>query len=93
VSTQKFTGSGQLVKRLTEQLRTQKRPPSDPEGAAIAILKARGHMDDKGNLTEAGKARDGMTAAQRAVDRQSKYTGQPARAFKYDPKTNLARKK
>lgn len=88
MTTQKFMGSGQLVDRLTEQLRTQKNPPSDPAAAARSILQSRGQMDETGNLTEAGHKRNQMTAAERAKDRASKQTGKPKTAFSYNPRTN-----
>ena len=87
--TTKFMGKNQLVERLTEQMRTQKNPPKDPQAAAIAILQARGQMDKDGKtLTAAGQARDAMTAEQRAKDRAAKRAS--PNAFSYNPKTNAA---
>lgn len=89
--TTKFMGKNQLVERLTEQMRTQKNPPKDPQAAAIAMLQARGQMDKDGKtLTAAGQARDAMTAEQRAKDRAAKRTGASPSAFSYNPKTNAA---
>lgn len=88
--TQKYMGAHQLVKRLTEQLRTQKSPPKDVEGAARAILQARGQMNADGSLTEEGKKRDAMTAKERALDRATKRTGKKPSEFKYNPRTNRA---
>lgn len=93
MSTVKYMGKNQLVLRLTEQLRTQKNPVKDPEGAAIAILQKRGHMDANGQLTEAGKQRDAMSAGERAIDRASKKTGAPKSKFKFHPQTNTAVKR
>lgn len=75
--TQKFMGSHSLVRRLTAQ--------TGSKGMAIGLLKKRGQMDGSGHLTAKGKARDAMTAAERAKDRSGgKF---------YDPKTNYARKR
>jgi len=82
MATQKFLGKNQLVKRLTAQV--------GDEGLAIALLKKRGDMTKSGALTKKGKARDNMTAEQRAKDRASKRSGRPATDFKYDPRTNWA---
>jgi len=94
MATQKFMGKNQLLDRLTEQMRTQKNPPSDPQAAAIAVLQARGQLKDDGKtFTKSGAARDAMTAEERAKDRAAKRTGKPATAFKYNPKTNAALRK
>jgi hypothetical protein len=93
MATQKFMGRGVLLERLTEQMRTQKSPPKDPEAAARAVLIARGMMDNKGGYTDKGQARNNMTAEERALDRASRRTGKPKSAFKYNPKTNLALRK
>jgi len=90
MATQKFMGKGVLLERLTEQLRTQKGAPEDPEGAARAILVKRGHMTKDGKYTEAGKKRNSMTAEERAKDRASKKLKKPVSAFKYTPRTNTA---
>jgi hypothetical protein len=77
VKTQKFMGKHQLVNRLAAQ--------TGSKGMAIGLLKQRGQMNSSGALTAKGKARDAMTAAERAKDRSGgKY---------YDPTTNYARKK
>ena len=58
---------------------------------AIKILQQRGHMfAGTTNWTPAGAARNAMTAAERAKDREAKRTGLPVNSFKYDPKTNRA---
>ena len=88
--TQKFMGANQLVDRLREQLRTQKNPPADLEGAVRSILQSRGHMDQHGKLTKEGRQRNAMTAEERALDRASKKTGKNPSAFKYHPSTNRA---
>lgn len=82
MTTAKFLGRNSLVDRLAAQV--------GDRDMAIAILKDRGHLDAQGNLTAAGRARDAMTAEERAKDRAAKRQGKPATAFKYDPKTNRA---
>jgi hypothetical protein len=93
MATQKYMGKGVLLERLTEQMRTQKNPPKDPETAARAVLMARGMIDDKGKYTKKGEERNSMTAEERAKDRASKRTGKPVSAFGYNPKTMALRKK
>jgi len=82
VTTQKFRGKGQLVKRLTAQVGSKK--------LAENLLKKRGQMDSKGNLTAKGKARNNMSAAERAKDRASKQSGKSSKSYKYNAKTNTA---
>lgn len=91
MATQKFMGRGQLIDRLTAQLREQ--GMENPEKAALDILRKRGHVDERGKLTEAGKKRDEMTAEERAKDRASRYSGAPRKSFKYNPRTNRATKR
>ena len=87
--TTKFMGSGQLLDRLAEQMRTQKNPPKDPRATAIAILQARGQMKEDGKtFTAEGKTRNSMTAEERAMDRASKRTDAPQSKMIYNPKTN-----
>lgn len=86
MSTQKFMGRGQLIDRLAAQLGDRDK--------ALEILAQRGHYDFKtGGLTSSGKARDAMTAEERAKDRAFKRLGKPASAFTYDPRTNRAKLK
>ncbi len=82
METQKFMGKKQLVKRLAAQVGSK--------DMAIGILKKRGDMTKSGKLTAKGKARNNMTAEERAKDRASKASGKPTSAFKYDPRTNRA---
>lgn len=82
MATQKFMGRNQLIDRLSAQVGSR--------DMALEILKQRGHVNAKGELTAAGRARDAMTAEERALDRASKKTGAPKTAFTYDPKTNRA---
>ena len=73
-------GSGQLVDRLTAQVRDR--------GFAIALLKKRGDMNPDGTLTAKGKARDRMTAEERALDR----AGETSVSATYNPETNRVTK-
>ncbi len=82
MATQKFMGKNQLIDRLTAQIGSR--------DTALEVLRKRGHVDDKGKLTAAGKRRDAMTAEERALDRASQRTGKKPSAFKYDPSTNRA---
>jgi hypothetical protein len=82
MTTQKFMGKHSLLKRLTAQVGN--------EGTAKSILIKRGHMTADGKLTEAGQARDSMTAEERAKDRASKRSGKPTKDYKYNPANNTA---
>ena len=82
METQRFMGRNQLVKRLAAQVGSK--------SFAISLLKKRGHLDAGGNLTAKGKARDVMTAEERAIDRASQESNKPASQYKYDPTTNRA---
>ena len=86
MTTQKFMGRNQLIDRLTAQMNGNR------EGA-LDVLRKRGHVDDKGQLTAEGKKRDAMTAEERAIDRAVKRTGNSPQSFKYNPRTNRALKK
>jgi len=86
MATQKFMGKNQLIDRLSAQVGSRE--------SAITILQKRGQLEADGKtLTQAGKARDNMTAEERAKDRASKKTGAPVSVFKYNPKTNTALRK
>lgn len=85
MATQKHKGRGKLVDRLAAQ--------TGSRGMAIALLKKRGQMTKDGKLTEEGKRRDRMTAAERAKDRAAKKRGGKPSQYKYNPKTNTATRK
>jgi hypothetical protein len=80
-----FSGANQLIDRLTWQLKNSGMT-GDVRQAALDILKSRGHVNDKGELTEAGKARNAMTAKERALDR-AKRAGRTG-SLTYNPQTN-----
>ena len=73
-------GSGQLVDRLTAQVRDR--------GFAMALLKKRGDMAADGTLTAKGEARNRMTAEERAMDRADETSASAT----YNPKTNRVTK-
>ena len=80
----KHTGKHQLIDRLSDQVGSR--------DEAIKILIARGHLEKDGKtLTAEGKRRDNMTAAERAIDRAMKASGNKnPNAYRYDSKTNRA---
>ena len=83
MTTQKFMGKNQLIKRLTAQVGNR--------DTAIGILQKRGHLKADGKtLTAEGQKRNKMTAEERAIDRATKSTGKAAKNFSYNPKTNKA---
>ena len=79
METQQFMGSGQLVDRLTAQVRDK--------GFAMALLKKHGHMTADGKLTAKGEEANAMTAEQRATKRASKKSGKPEYLYTYNPLT------
>lgn len=81
--TQQHMGRYSLLKRLTAQV-------GGDEAMAKKILIQRGHMREDGTLTPEGAARDRMTAEERAIDRATKQSGKPAKAYKYNPAKNTA---
>lgn len=89
-STTKFMGRNQLIDRLTAQLEASG-VKTDPRAMALDILKKRGHVDASGNLTAAGRARDAMTAEERAISRAKK--ADPTGDFTYNPRTNRTKRK
>lgn len=82
MATQKFMGRGHLVDRLASQV--------GDRDLAIGILRDRGHVNAKGELTAEGRKRDRMTAAERAKDRAAKAAGRSTDQYVYNPKTNRA---
>lgn len=80
---------GKLLDRLTSQLKAQ--GYKDPKGSAIAFLRKQGSMkQDSLELTEKGKQRESMSAAERAIDRASRMSGRDPEDYEYNPKTNKA---
>ena len=82
METQKHMGRNSLIDRLAAQVRSK--------SFAIALLKKRGDLTASGELTTKGRARDAMTAEERAIDRASKESGKPASDYTYDASTNRA---
>jgi hypothetical protein len=82
METQKHMGRNSLVDRLAAQVRSK--------SFAIALLKKRGDLTASGELTAKGRARDKMTAEERAINRASKESGRPSSDYTYDPTTNRA---
>ncbi len=71
-----------LITRLTRQLSADKVPAARDE--ALRILRERGHVyKNSERLTAAGKEREAMGPAARAIDRASKQSGHSPSAYKY----------
>lgn len=71
-----------LLTRLTRQLGADSVP--DARNEAIRILRERGHMKQNSTeLTVAGKKREAMGPAGRAIDRAAKLSGHPKSAYRY----------
>lgn len=80
-----------LIERLTEQLKDSGTAPGVARDMALSILRDRGHVEKHSEqLTAAGRQRDAMGAAGRAIDRAAKATGRHERDFTYDTRTNRA---
>ena len=82
MKTQAHMGRNSLIDRLAAQVRSK--------SFAISLLKKRGDLTASGELTAKGRARDAMTAEERAIDRASKESGKSASEYTYDPTTNRA---
>ena len=79
-----------LVDRLTSQLQAQGHG-AGARDMALGILRKQGSVaQDSDKLTPHGEKRSAMTPGERAIDRQSRYSGEPAHHFKYNAKTNRA---
>lgn len=71
-----------LITRLTRQIGTADYP--DARDEAIRILRERGHVyKNSERLTLAGKEREAMGPAQRAIERAAKRSGRPASDYRY----------
>lgn len=71
-----------LITRLTRQLSADKVP--DARAEALQILRERGHVHKNNEqLTAAGRAREALGPAGRAIDRAAKQSGHPKSAYKY----------
>lgn len=71
-----------LITRLTRQLSADNVPDARTE--AIRILRERGHVKKNSeDLTVAGKERERLGPAGRAIDRASKQSGRPASDYRY----------
>ena len=82
--TQLFMGRGQLVDRLAKQVGNRE--------MAVDLLIKRGHLKADGKtFTAEGEKRNQMTAAERAIDRESKRLNKSKSDFSYNPKTNTAK--
>ena len=78
-----------IAERLTRQLRGK--GVKNPKEMAYKLLNKMGHM--KGSeLTAKGERRNAMTPAERAKDRQAKYSGGKPSDYTYNPRTNRAKK-
>lgn len=85
MTSQKYMGRGQLVKRLSAQVGSR--------SLAENILRKRGQLDSKGKLTSSGRKRDSMTAEERAKDRAVKSGGGRPSDYVYNPRKNSTRRK
>jgi len=80
-----------IINRLTRQLASK--GVKGAHNMAMGLLKKQGSVNSKGKLTAHGKKRQALGAAGRAKSRAAKYSGGKPSQYKYNPKTNRARKK
>lgn len=71
------------MERLTSQVGSRQR--------AMQLLVKRGHMTSDGKLTKEGERLNNMTASERAIDRQARYTGRSTNEYGYNELTNKAK--
>lgn len=80
-----FTGKGELINRLASQVGSKQK--------AILILQKRGHlMSDGKTFTHEGMKRNSMSAAERAIDRNSKKLKRSPEDFEFDVFSNTAKR-
>jgi hypothetical protein len=71
-----------LITRLTRQLSS--RGVENAREEALRILRERGHVKKRSEeLTVAGKKREAMGPAGRAIDRAAKASGRPKSHYRY----------
>ena len=80
-----------IVERLKRQLSA--RGVKDAMSMAYALAHKHGLINKSGELTAKGKKRQAMGAVGRAKDRAAKANGGKPNDYKYNPKTNRARKR
>ena len=80
MGTTRFTGRGELIPRLIEQVGNR--------DFAMNLLKSRGHMNPNGTLTPEGQQRNNMTDSERAFDR----AGVTPMTHDFDSETNTVKK-
>lgn len=81
-----------IVDRLVAQLKAKGMGDLKAKDTALQVLHERGHIDDQGDLTAAGRQRQAMGAGGRAKDRAAKASAgahKPA-DYRYDADTNRA---
>ena len=80
-----------ILKRLKSQLRAKGKSKEDAQRIAIAALQRSGNLK-KGSTepTPKGIKRGNMSAKERAIDRESRYSGNSKSKYSYSSKTNRA---
>ena len=82
-----------IKSRLVKQLKAKGKPTNQAFAIAQSVLKKSGNVDSSGNATKKGKKRGAMSPAERAKDRQAKYSGGKPSDYKYKSSNNTALKK
>ena len=80
-----------ILTRLKSQLIAKGKSKKEAESIAIAALQRSGNLK-KGSTspTSKGIKRGNMSAKERAIDRESKYSGNSKKEYTYSSKTNRA---
>lgn len=83
-----------ILDRLVRQLKAKGKSNQAAHAIAVSALQRSGNLK-KGSTkaTAKGTRRGNMTPAQRAKDRQAKYSGGRSSDYKYNTRTNVATKK
>ena len=80
-----------ILDRLVSQLKAKGKSESQAFAIATKALQKSGNLKPGSTEpTRKGVVRGNMTPAERAKDRQSKRSGHPPSAYKYNSSTNLA---
>lgn len=80
-----------ILDRLVSQLKNKGASEKQAYAMAVAGLqKAKVLKKGTTELTEYGKKRNSMSAADRAKERASRESGKPVKNYKYNPRTNRA---
>lgn len=80
-----------ILDRLVSQLKAKGKSDGEARSIAISALRKSGNIKkDSTEATSKGIKRGNMSAKERAIDRESKYSGHSKSDYSYSSKTNRA---